>query len=943
MAFAHLLLLVFAPLMSAQETTQSLAGEWRVRLDPEGSGQIEQWFAAPIDGEEIALPGTTDLAGLGNQLNRQSMCYDAPFVDSVWPGVQPTIRADETGHLLREFMYIGKAWYQRDFVVPEDWQQRRLFLHLERVMWKSEVWIDEQYFGSNDSLTTAHEYDLRFLQPGKHRLTVCVDNGMVHDIGILGHAYGPETQSRWNGMIGDLKLTAKPKFHLQDLRVHAPADGRKLRVDAVLHHLASQPSTGKLQLQVVTIDGGQVLATRQMDCNAAEASLELQIPLPVEAPIQTWNEFTPQQYRLIATLESEHGRDQMEVAFGFRSVERKGNHILVNGDRVFLRGTLDCAVYPRTGHPPTTVEEWRRTLTIIRDYGFNHVRFHSWCPPRAAFEAADELGIYLCPETPFWVDNWTSEIGLKPKLLGFNPRVTDFVRREIRRIHDAYGNHPSFALFCIGNEFGMSTDWNVVQELVAESKRHDSRKLHLGSTARKHVAADDYWVTHRTDRSVRGTGPAHTDWDHDEAVATTEMPVVAHETGQHPVFPDYPKLLPKFDGPLLPVNYERLWNDLQNSGMQAQLPNFVEASARGQMLQYKAEHEGMLRTSDFAGYQLLMLNDFTGQSEALVGVLDPFWDSKGIFTADDLRQWNSPEVPLARISKFVWSNDELFQASFEFSHFGPQDLKNATIQWSLTSDDGAFQRRRNFPHRDLPRGGLHELGKIEIPLHDIHSATALTLRLQVGSNQNEWKIWVYPPSTVAPGNVHIRHQFDTETQQLLADGGKVLLLPTGLKNPLVKQTGFASVYWSAGWWGDNFSHLGMICQQNHPALSNFPSEGFADWQWHELMSNATTFHLQDPPANSSAPQPPAMPDDFRPILQPVPDFHFNQRLAQLFQTKFGQGKLMVCGYDLSTRLQSRPAARQLRSSLLQYMQSNAFQPAHELDAEFLQKLLTSTP
>ena len=255
MAFANLLLIVLAPLWSAQENTQSLAGDWKVRLDPEGNGQIEQWFANPIEGEKIALPGTTDLAGLGYPLDRESMSYDGAFVDSSWPGVEPTERVDETGHLVREFMYIGKAWYQREIEVPEDWQDRRLFLQLERVMWKSEVWVDDQYFGSNDSLTTAHEYDLRFLQPGKHQLTVCVDNGMVHDIGILGHAYGPETQSRWNGMVGELKLIAKPKFHIQDLKIFAPADAKQLRVEALLHHLAPQPSHGKLQLQVVTTEG----------------------------------------------------------------------------------------------------------------------------------------------------------------------------------------------------------------------------------------------------------------------------------------------------------------------------------------------------------------------------------------------------------------------------------------------------------------------------------------------------------------------------------------------------------------------------------------------------------------------------------------------------------------------------------------------------------------
>jgi len=158
----------------------------------------------------------------------------------------------------------------------------------------------------------------------------------------------------------------------------------------------------------------------------------------------------------------------------------------------------------------------------------------------------------------------------------------------------------------------------------------------------------------------------------------------------------------------------------------------------------------------------------------------------------------------------------------------------------------------------------------------------------------------------------------------LADGGRVVLLANGLKNSYTARTGFESVYWSAGWWGNRFSSLGIVCSPRHPALLGFPNEGVADWQWRDLCSGATTFLLTGAPAA------------FRPIVQAVPDFHFNELLGQVFEGRVGSGSLLVCGYDLESRLESRPAARQFRRSLLRYAASEAFRPAVELPREWIQ-------
>ena len=398
------------------------------------------------------------------------------------------------------------------------------------------------------------------------------------------------------------------------------------------------------------------------------------------------------------------------------------------------------------------------------------------------------------------------------------------------------------------------------------------------------------------------------------------MPLIAHETGQRPVFPDYDVLLPKFTGPLMPLNLERHRRTLVANGLAGQTHDFVRGSARFQLTQYKAEHEAMLRTRGYAGYQLLMLNDFTGQSEALVGILDPFWESKGVVSAVEVRAWNAPTVVLARFPKFTWAADESFTAKLEVAHFGPADLPRGPAEWELKSRSGDVLTHGALDAGPVPTGGVCDLGAITAPLDFVREATALTFSVRFAGTANQWHLWAYPASRNAPepAGVLVTRTLDDAAQQQLRDGGKVLLLAHGLQNPHVAATGFESVYWSAGWWGNQFSSLGALCDPSHPALEEFPNEGCSDWQWRDLCADATTFDLTGAPAG------------FRPIVQLVPDFHFNTLLGQVFETRVGDGSLLVCGYDLTSNLDQRAAVRQFRRSLFRYVGSDAFRPSVEL-------------
>jgi hypothetical protein len=904
-----------------------LSGPWRVKLDPKDEGRAGAWHAKALVGSQrIMLPGTTDFAGLGATLDTNTMSYGVDFPYSRFPGTAEPMRADERGFLVRDHFYLGRAWYEREVTIPESWQGRHCRLLLERTLWKTEAWVDGRPAGTRDSLVAPHEYDLGPLSPGRHRITLAVDNRMIHNTGTIGHAYTPETQTRWNGMVGRMELVGDDPVALRRIEVFPAADRRSARVSAEMINRAEQAERGALQAELRPQSGSKLLGSARTNLQVQPGIHRLDLVINLPQPAAAWDEFSPVLHHVRLKWTGAISRDEAEVCFGFRAIERDGRQIRVNGRRVFLRGTLDCCVYPNTGHPPMDVKEWLRVMRTIKDYGFNHVRFHTWCPPEAAFKAADRLGLYLEPETSFWVDDWTTSTFSKPSALGKDAGVLEFVRREMRRMSEAYGNHPSFAMQVIGNEFGMSqTDWDKVDELVAEARRNDPRRLYAGSTARKLGASDEFWVTHSAHgKGTRGVGPARTDWDFSAAATNSSVPVIAHETGQRPVFPEYARFLPKFTGPLRPYNYARKADRLREAGLYDLNAAFTRASARFQLVQYKAEHEAMLRTPDYAGYQLLMLNDFTGQSEALVGILDPFWESKGVVSRAEVLAWNAPTVPLARFERFTWTSAEVFRAAVEVAHYGAADLKAPQVDWTIETTQGkAVAKGRFYPPR-LPTGSLTPVGKIEAPLSSLGDrATALRFRVRLDHAENQWGLWVYPPPG-GPGEDFgslVRTNWDAETAAALRRGERVLLLIHGAQGPCLKQTGFESVYWSAGWWGDKFSSLGISCDPRHPALARFPNEGHSDWQWQELCRGATTLLMENAPAG------------LRPIIQPVTDFHHNQRLSHLFEARVGAGRLMVCGFPLKENLETRHAARQFRASLAHYMNSAAFQPKQVLSED----------
>ncbi|MBK8980260.1 MAG: hypothetical protein IPM29_30530 [Planctomycetes bacterium] len=929
-----------------------VSGRWTARLDPADVGLRERWFAAALTGVPVELPGTTDLAGLSDPDPR---CAPDRAIRGYIGGTRVDPAEQGSGHLERPHGYIGPAWYERTVTLPPHEHGVRFELVLERCLWTTTAFVDGVAAGTADSLVAEHRHLLPQLDAGPHRLTLRIDNRPHVAIGTYGHAYGEETQSRWNGAVGSLTLEPRAPVALRGIDVFTAPDRRGVSLRVRITNDSPGVATGRLRVAIRPDGDPSAPVVGELDVAIAvdRGEREVALDVPLAEPALGWDEFDPQLYRLDATLASGVAPPDVRAeTFGFRDFRRDGRRLTLDGRPLFLRGTLECCVFPRTGHPPMDVAAWRRVLGTIREHGFDHVRFHSWCPPRAAFRAADELGLYLQPETPLWIDGWMTSIGPEPpRLFGRDPEVVAFVRREVARMLDAYGNHPSFCMLTLGNELHADSDYRELGAMVTAARERDPRRLYAISTARLLTPADDYFVTHRTPGGpVRGVGPAHTDHDFRRGVEAVDVPLIAHETGQRPTFPDFAALA-KFDGPLRPAGLAVLRDRLAALGLADRNAMFTRASGAFALVQYRAEIEALLRTPDCAGFQLLMLNDFPGQGEALVGLLDAFWDDKGIVSPAELRAFCGPTVPLLRVGHRVFDVGDSIEARVELAHYGPRDVAALDAQWSLRRvwprSDGEPLARGELATVPVHTGGITQLGAVSVPIADLPIAAPCTLELEVAAPalgaRNAWRLWVcedgspatvspatVSPATVSPGVV-VCDAWDDAVRDALERGAAVVLVAHGLRNDRAFGDRFLSVYWSAAMFPDTPGTLGLYCDPAHPALARFPAGSHSDWQWADLAEGATTFDLT------------GLSRAIEPIVGVVPDFHRPRHLAQVFELRVGRGRLLVCGQDLLSALGERPAARQLRASLLAYVASPAFAPDVELDPGELGRLLAPLP
>lgn len=910
----------------AQTTRQTinLSGTWNFALDPQEKGEQEKFWSIALP-EKVTLPGTTDTNRKGKENTNKS----------------------ETTQLSRYYKYEGVAWYNKNIDIPAGWKGKHIVLFLERTR-PTTIWMDGQEVGRCNSLSTPQRFNLtHFLAPGPHKLTIRVDNGksIPQQIRSSSHACTESTQTNWNGIIGRMELQAMNPLFVESVQAFPQVADRSVKVKVTLSQ-ATGIGGKKVQIAASAFNSPRKHTAKPVEYLLKEGVREYEFVYPLGNKALLWSDLQPALYQLKVAID---GIDDTTVRFGLRDFKAGDSQFTINGAKTFLRGKHDACVFPLTGHTAMSLEEWRRYFRICKEYGLNHCRFHSWCPPAACFEAADLEGVYLQPELTIWG-------GFKKE----SAELMDFLKADGESILQEYSNSPSFVLFSLGNELG--GDINLMKEFVDHFRSLEPRHLYtygsnifLGSKG--HVPGEDFLVTCRVGSGKGYSTHARASFsfadadeggylnntypnsvmNFDAALEKSPVPVIGHETGQFQTYPNYDEMK-KYTGPLAPWNFEVFRQRLEKADMLEQANDFFRASGAWSVELYRADIEMNLRSRRMAGFQLLDLQDYPGQGSAYVGILDAFMDSKGLIEPKNWREFCSEVVPLLATDKFCWTGGDVFTGHVEIANYGVSSLNGKSVAWELKDGNKNLGKGK----MNLPSGlGLLDAGTIRLTLPEVDKACKAELLLKVSGTtyQNNYPIWIYPAKKkLDTTRLIVARNLTDEVLNALKQGGKVLLMPDSVACKEVTVGGlFQTDYWNYRMFKsicDNIKKpaspgtLGILTNPAHPIFADFPTESHTNWQWYPMIKYSYPLILD------------RMPKNYHPVVQVIDNIERNHKLGLVFELNIEGGKLLVCMANLeAARL--TPEGLQFYAGLLDYMRSSEFNPATSISAEAFKDLFVS--
>ena len=958
------LALFLAPIPLCSARPVPLDGPWRLALDPADAGEKQQWFNQRLL-YQIKLPGILQSQFNGGYPITTSTPWVLSLYDRYWYLRDEYKDYTQPGKVKVPFLsqpprhYLGAVWYQRDIEVFQYQAARRFVLTLERPHWETTVWLDGKKIGSDRSLVAPHIYELGNITPGRHQLTIRVDNRTILPYRLDAHSISDALGATWNGITGRIELNDTGRVWIESAQAYPRVAQQSMTIKVRIGNQTGLSGSGTLT--AIWPDIGVVPVT----WDERGGTAEVEVPLRLEQ--ETWDEFNPKLHPLRLWLRGTGVEEYYDLRVGLRELKADKKEFLLNGRPIYFRGTVHGGDSPVSGYPPPYVAWWKKLFETCKRWGLNHMRFHSWTPPEAAFEAADLVGFYLQVEPGMW-NEISPGIPMERTLYD-----------ETDRIIKAYGNHPSFMLLSASNE--PKGNWHEsLSRWVEHYRREDPRRLYTtgtGHTERelpKLPEGTDYLAVHRIAGRLLRRESGWFGRDYSEALEDIDLPVIAHEVGQWAAYPDY-DVIKKFTGHLQPSNLEIFRNSMKDHGLLEWNKEFAMNSGRFQVAAYKEEIEANLRTRGLSGYQMLGLHDYLGQGTSFVGMLNAFWEPKPYVKEEDFKKFSNFTVPLARFTRRVYTLAEVLDVDVELAHYGKEPIEKSIAVWKIagTSFKG------EWGPRDVPIGKNFHLGRITVDLFKLKAPREYRLVVTVAPEslfnpvtrtiiegpkaikgetyfENDWNFWIYPAGDpeehdlreATPGvdpsdcpqsrnpQVLITSSWD-EAEPALAAGGRVLLIARDLDwtSPPLDAT---PVFWNRQMnpaWG---RMLGLWIKRDaaDPAESKFamlgcfPTSSYFDWQWSQIIQNVRAVNLDRLPA------------ELEPVVWAIDDWNRNYKLGVLFELAVGDGRLLVSGFDVASPTSGNPVARQLRYSLLKYARSDCFQPTVHVPPEQVRALFFNT-
>ncbi|MBE5963066.1 MAG: glycoside hydrolase family 2 [Lachnospiraceae bacterium] len=855
----------------------------------------------------VMIPGTTETGKIG-EFHREE---------------------GQTLYLSRNYPIAATVFYKRYITIPEDWDGKQIELFVERTK-KSMVYVDGVPKSSSEEMVAPARHLLGALSSGRHELVIAVDNDLSKEWFPSqltgGHQFTEHTQTNWNGMLGGIFLKKIEEVEISDLKAI------KQKGKSAVQIMFKADSCHDQQVFVsVTLEEkeGKVLSRYRQKAEFNKGTNTVHnICLLSPNEIKGWDEFTKALYILTVTITGMEGEalGKKTIQTGFLDAAATGNRLKINGRTVFLRGNVDCCIYPLTGFPPMKKDEWIEIFDKMKEYGMNHYRFHSWCPPEAAFAAADEMGIYLEIEMSLFAVPLYEETDAE-----YDSRLMKYLYKEAETILKEFGHHPSLLCFAVGNE--LLGNPKAYEKLLRFMKGIREDKLYTQGANNfledpKPNKEDDVWITMRAGKGINSRASySHNDLplghiqtkerigtcaDYKESIENTPLPLIVHEVGQYQFYPNY-KEQEKYTGVTCSTALAYFKQKLKESGMMEEADAFYDAAGKLAVLCYKEELEAFMRTDGLTGFQLLGLQDFPGQGTALVGVLDSFLDSKGFISPKEWRTYCSETVLLGKFPSYVYEYGDEIPVEVVLHHFGAEAVKGIlTIR--LTIDGNTISEIHSESVLCMP-GQNTSIGtwKVSTGTGDLKKAARAVLSLSFADYSKEYPLFLYPNEPLEDaGSVIVSSQFTESEKEALNQGKTVFIASDHLAEGI--EGFFPTDFWCYPMFKEAClssgrplapGTMGLLIDNTHPALSDFPTDTYSEWQWQQLTVHSTGYILDTHP-------------EIKPIVQVIDNIFRNHKIGLLFEAPCKKGRLLICGIDLLNNL-SIPEFRQLYNSTLRYL------------------------
>lgn len=953
-----------------------LNGKWHVVLEDGTTGQMD-------------LPGTLDENGIGHRDVGANQWHP----DAVLGNAAGEIDKDApiATRFTRRHTYEGEARISRKITVP-DYGTDRLFVLAERAR-ALRLLVDGEACSvfRQGTLSTPYIFELTGAAPGEHEFTFLSDNsypGMPKAAIYYSSAATDETQTNWNGILGECSMYTRPQNFIDSLRVYPRAvkkeeknkaggyvldvcvelapGAKKVYKDAKIILQSEALAAGELEdtqtLTEIISYSGEGLAEAGTDKEENPKTMEIWFrDLPLRENVKLWDEDEGNLYEMAVTLDNGMSAEdkggstaECRTRFGIRSFGDNGSgRLALNGRAIFLRGEANCAEYPETGHPPMTIPEWKEMLLKYRSYGINFVRFHSHCEPEAAFAAADELGMLLQPELSHW----------DPKDAFGTEESYRYYRAELVDLLKTYANHPSFVMLTLGNELQAQDEGRErMRELVRTAKRMDPTRLYANGSNAFYgeegcdPESDFYTSQSCKDVVIRGTFSGmrgylnenypSADRTYDEAMAEIrkeyQKPVFSFEVGQFEVLPDFEEL-ESFHGISDPVNLKLIKKRVEERGLLPTWEKYVEATGELSRLAYREEIEAAMRTRELSGISLLGLQDFPGQGTALVGMMNSHLEPKPYDFArpERFREFFQECRILVKLPHYTYEAGERLIAEVEAANFGKRNIEGVFC-WTLAGKKSVSENGNCEPAEIKSKntviatgedteiticrpGSYTEVGSLDIPLDFVEKNTTLTLKVRIGDSISAYPIWVYRKTTpVCPENVYETRAFDVKTREILQNGGRVYLSPDADKESLPNSI---KTQFTTDFWS-----VGTFADQEGGMGQLIDTE-------HPIFKEfPTDFHTDWQWWIMATKRAVILPHPMKTIITEMDSYAFLRPMAQMIEFRCLKGKVLLSTMELH-KSQQYPEVRALQASIYTYLSGENFEPAEEITEEELSMLV----